>query len=119
MIRKADETRRAKVEGLKGGQGTVELVHFLEEAESYGTGRIFAVSILPPGCSVGYHDHQGDFEVYYILKGTAKVVDNGVEHTMNPGDSMLCKEGDSHSIENIGEGDLEYLALILFTKQKV
>jgi len=118
MIRKAQEQRRSLEPRLKGGNDTVRLVHFLEEAQAYGTGRLFGISIIPPGGSIGYHKHTGDFEIYYILKGTAKVVDNGVEDILYPGDSMTCREGDSHSIENNGDCDLEYVAIILYTQRK-
>ena len=115
MIRKAQQQKTSTQPNLKGGRDTVRLKHIIEEAESYGTGRLFAISIIPPGGSIGHHTHTGDFEIYYILKGTAKVMDNDVEDILEPGDSMICKEGESHSIENIGEIDLEYVAFILYT----
>jgi len=117
MIRKAQDQRRSYEHQLKGGKGTIRLLNLLEERESYGTGRLFAISIIPPGCSIGCHTHAGDFEIYYILKGTAKVYDNGAEDILNPGDSMTCLEGDCHSIENIGDCDLEYTAFILHTER--
>lgn len=118
MIQKASQLRRSNEPNLKGGKDTVRLIHFLEPENACGTGRLFGVSIIPPGGSVGYHQHVGDFEQYYILKGTARVVHNGVEDRLGPGDAMLCREGESHSIENIGETDLEYIAIILYTQQQ-
>jgi len=115
IIRKAKTQRTSLEPELKGGRDITRLIHFLEEDESYGTGRLFGISIIPPGGSIGYHTHVGDFEIYYILKGTAKVIDNGYEDILLPGDSMSCREGESHSIENIGECDLEYVAIILYT----
>jgi len=116
MIRKVKEQQESFEHELKGGKGSIRLLHLLEESEAYEVGRLFAISIISPGDSIGYHTHTGDFEIYYILKGTAKVVDNGVEDILHPGDSMTCREGDSHSIENIGDCDLEYVAFILYTK---
>jgi len=118
MIRKAENQRNSSEFKLKGGEGTIRLKHFLEGQESYKTGRLFAVSIIPPGCSIGCHTHSGDFEIYYILKGTANVTDNGVSDVLYPGDSMICLEGESHSIENNGDCDLEYIAVILYTNKE-
>jgi quercetin dioxygenase-like cupin family protein len=101
---------------LKGGEGTVKIVNILGKEELYGLGRLFAVSIIPPGASIGRHTHEGDFETYYILKGRARVNDNGAVAELGPGDMTQCKDGDFHSIENIGDMDLEYLAVILYTK---
>ena len=103
---------------LKGGNGTVRILNILEKEELYGLGRLFAVSIIPPGASIGQHTHEGDFETYYILKGRARVNDNGNVAELGPGDMTQCKDGDFHSIENIGDEDLEYLAVILYTKEK-
>lgn len=117
MIQKASELRRSLEPNLKGGKDTVRLIHFLEPENACGTGRMFGISIIPPNGSIGYHQHSGDFEIYYIVKGSARVVDNGVEGRLMPGDAMLCRDGDSHSIENDGDIDLEYVAIILYNRQ--
>ena len=101
---------------LKGGHDTVRIVNILEKEEMNGLGRLFAVSIIPPGGSIGKHTHEGDFETYYILKGRARVNDNGNMAELGPGDMTQCNDGYFHSIENIGDVDLEYLAVILFTR---
>lgn len=103
---------------LFGGRGDAVGTHFLRQEDAAGTGRQFTKSVLAPGSSIGYHTHKGDFEVYYILSGTALVNDNGQEHVLNAGDSLLTRNGESHSMENVGNVDLEYVALILFDKQE-
>ena len=103
---------------LKGGKDTVKIVNILEKEEMNGLGRLFAVSIIPPGGSIGLHTHEGDFETYYILKGRARVNDNGNVAELGPGDMTQCNDGQFHSIENIGDADLEYLAVILYTGSK-
>lgn len=115
MIKKACDIRHNDEVELRGGRGTLEIVNFLEKEESGGVGRLFAVSIIPPGCSIGTHRHEGDFEVYYMLKGRAHVVDNGVPGVLEPGDCMVCRDGDTHSIENRGDVTVEYIALILYS----
>lgn len=99
------------------GKGVLKNVHFLAKEDAAGAGRLFTRSILTPGSSIGYHTHKGDFEVYYILKGTALVNDNGQEHTLQAGDAIHTPNGSSHSIENIGDTDLEYIAMIIFDRQ--
>ena len=42
------------------------------------------------------------------------VNDNGTMVAVSPGDMVLCAKGDSHSIENTGSGNLEFVALKLF-----
>ena len=98
---------------LQNGKGTIEKRTFLENEDAAGAGRLFAIMTIQPGDSIGYHSHQNEYEVYYILKGRAKIVDDGETYELEEGDMMQCKSGSSHSIENVGEGPLEHLALIL------
>lgn len=116
MIKRASEMKVDIHEEFLGGKGTLINTHFLDRENAVNSGRLFVKSVLKPGSSIGYHTHNGDFEVYYILKGKALVCENGEESILEEGDSMLTKNGSSHSIENIDETDLEYIALIMFDK---
>jgi len=116
MIKRSADISVKLEPNLKGGRDTVRIVNILEKEEINGLGRLFAVSIIPPGGSIGQHTHEGDFETYYILKGKARVNDNGNVAELGPGDMTQCNDGNFHSIENIGDVDLEYIAVILFTR---
>lgn len=116
MIRKQSDFSVTLSTNHKGGKGTIRVLNFLEEEEMRGAGRVFGISIIPAGCSIGQHSHVGDYEVYYILQGKALANDNGTECILEPGDMMWCKEGNFHSIENIGDCDLVYTATILYTQ---
>ena len=116
MITKAKDLRRSSFDKLRNGKGVVEMLNFFEEEQSGGVGRLFSVATLAPGVSIGEHKHEGNFEIYYIFQGSAQVTDNGVPGVLEPGDMMLCKDGDSHSIENKGTEDLVVLFLVLYTR---
>lgn len=114
MIRRSGNYKVEKVEGLKGGKGYVTVVNFFESEDFLGKGRLYGMTIIKPGNSIGYHKHEGDQEAYYILKGKALYNDNGYETVLNPGDLAICRDGDYHSIEADGDEDLEYIMLILY-----
>ena len=116
FMKKEDQPVAVKHE-LKNGKGDTVCRTFLKNEDAAGTGRQFAVLTLKPGESLGYHDHEGEFEVYYILKGKAKVIEDGSEAILTEGDAEQCKSGSSHSIENVGEDILEFLALILYNNE--
>jgi mannose-6-phosphate isomerase-like protein (cupin superfamily) len=97
-----------------GGNGDVKFTRILEKEEFNGKGRLFAITALEPGCSLGLHKHSGEMEAYYILRGQGTVNDNGKETLVGPGDVVLTKDGESHAIENTGNTTLELVALILF-----
>ncbi|WP_406677061.1 cupin domain-containing protein [Moorella sp. ACPs] len=116
MIRRAQEMKEEIVTGLRGGKGNVAMVHILEESknEFNGKGRLFARLTLKPGASIGWHQHSGDSEAYYILSGQGIVNDNGRETVVKAGDMVLTKNGEYHSIINNGDENLEFIALILY-----
>ncbi len=108
--------RREQVEqvnGLAGGRGTATVCHVVSKDELYGHGRMYARVILPPGASVGWHQHKHDTEPYYILKGHADFIDNDHSVTkVGPGDVCVIRVGQFHSIENNYDEDVEFMALI-------
>ena len=112
MVRKE---RYEEKEKLRGGNGIVKYYHVLSEEELNGHGRMYARLVLPPGASIGNHRHEGETEPYYILKGEADFTDNdGTVTRVGPGDCCVIGFGETHSIENVGNEDLELMALIYF-----
>ncbi len=111
MVRKADIKI---VEGLRGGKGQVEFHHIVSKEELNGHGSMYAMGILKPGCSVGYHQHVGNTEPYFILSGKGIFVDNdGSRIPVGPGDVCYIEVGQSHGLENASESeDLVFMALI-------
>ena len=99
---------------MRGGNGTVELTNFVTPAEMNDKGRLFANITLKPGCSIGYHVHEKDSELFYVMKGEALYNDNGVESVVSAGDVMLCPAGTGHSVANNGQEDVELCAVIVY-----
>lgn len=110
MVRKADVKT---VENLGGGKGTAYVHHIVSKDEMLGHGRMYARVVLPPGSSVGWHQHVRDTEPYYILKGEADFIDNDKTVTkVGPGDCCIIQVGQFHSLENNSDSDVEFMALI-------
>ena len=118
MIKTAGDQQVRIRENLRGGEGALAFHDFLLAEESYGAGKLFSRTELPAGASIGEHRHDGEFEVYYILTGTAEVTDNGTVATLHAGDMHLCASGESHALRNPGEEDLEVIMLILNEKAR-
>lgn len=114
MIRRTEEMGAQIIEGMRGGKGSVQILKLLDDDQFHEKGRMFARFTLKPGTSIGMHQHMGDCETYYILKGHGTVNDNGVEKTIKAGDVMYTDNKENHSIENTGTEDLEFIALILY-----
>lgn len=116
MIKRASELK-IDIKTLFDGKGDVQIQHIIEMDQFNGKGRLFAKMTLAPGASIGFHQHNNDFETYYIVKGEGIVNDNGTTTTVTVGDVVYTPNGEHHSIENAANSatDLEFIALILFT----
>ena len=115
MVRKSEDHRIDTMEKPFGGEGTATFKRIIETPEELlGKGRVFSVATVPVGGVFGVHEHKGEEEFYYILSGKGEYCDNGESVIVGPGDTTLCRSGEKHGIKNIGDGELVYLALILF-----
>ena len=115
MIRKSEDCKVEYREHMRDGKGTVEITNFIEGAQELNDkGRLFAKITLKPGCSIGFHVHEKDSELFYIIKGTAEYNDNGEIRTVSAGDVTLCPAGTGHGIENKTEETVELVAVIVY-----
>lgn len=113
MIKRKDDIQIRAVKGAQGGKGEIYFHDWLTKDEAYGLGRVFSKLVIPPGSSIGVHQHLGEFEAFYVLSGQATVTDGNEMAVLNTGDMNLCREGDFHGVENCTDEELVLLALIM------
>ena len=114
MIRKAADCKKVFNEKMRGGNGIVEITSFATPEELNNKGRLFANITLKPGCGIGYHVHEGESELFYVMKGDVIYNDNGTECACTAGDVMICPAGSGHAIACSGEEAAEVCAVILY-----
>ena len=116
MIKRKDDLKVVLNEHMKGGDGTVKIIHYAEKEEINGKCRLMAKIVLEPNCSIGEHTHIDEEEIFYIAKGTATYYDNGETVLLNEGDSAVCLGGQTHSIANRTDSTVEVIATVLLYK---
>ena len=99
-------------EKMRGGEGSVGLVH-LVDCETEKNVRMMAEMTLQPGCGIGTHSHETETEYYIILSGNGTVNDNGTDVPVKAGDVMVTGNGASHSISNTGNVPLVFQAIVV------
>ncbi|MGI5959625.1 MAG: cupin domain-containing protein [Massiliimalia sp.] len=103
-----------RVENMAGGKGHVLIERLLDEQQLNGKCGLYAKVTIEPGCTLGYHEHHGETETYYILSGEGSYNDN---HEANipvaAGDVTFCPDGKGHGLDNTGDTDLVFMALII------
>lgn len=101
--------QREDVNNLKGGLGmcivyTDKVQH--PDSRVYASGK----TVLKRFSSIGQHAHEDDWEEWTVLAG--KVMSGNKIYL--PGQTMVCKKGESHSCLNVADGE----SVIRFVKRK-
>lgn len=114
MIKKAATFTDDIRTNMRGGKGDVKIRNLLTEAEMNGKGRLFGPITLEPGCSIGYHIHEGDNEIFYVLEGCPLYNDGGDERQVEPGDVLICPDGTGHALSNPTDKTVVVMAVIVY-----
>ena len=119
IIRKNEERQKVVLERRFDGPGHVDVTKIINsDEELYGKGRLFNDNILEKDCGIGFHIHDGDGEIYYIVSGEAEYEDN--DHsitTLHAGDITITYSGEGHGITNVKDEPCRVLALILYDER--
>ena len=103
-----------RIENMAGGKGHIIIKRLLGEKELNGKCGLYAEVTIEPGCSFGYDVHHNEGETYYILSGTGGFADNAPVRPVRAGDVTFTPDGCGHGLENTGDTDLVFMALIIF-----
>lgn len=102
-----------RADNVAGGKGYITKKYILSGDKLPSNCRMYAEVTLTPGCSIGYHPHNGESETYYIISGNGEYNDNGNMCKVQVGDITYTPSGKAHGIENTGDTDLVFMAIIL------
>ncbi len=67
---------------------------------------------LKSGASIGYHTHEADSEIIFIVSGSGKVLFDDGEERVEAGQCHYCPKGHSHSLINDTSEDLIFYAVV-------
>lgn len=107
------ETKFERMEAPYGGNGHLTRKKLLGEKELDGKCSLYAEITLEPKSNIGYHEHHGESETYYILSGRGNFNDNGTIRPVKSGDVTFTPSGCGHGLENISDENLVFIALII------
>ncbi len=79
---------------FKGGEGETWFRMFNDGTHKVMRGR------LEPGCSIGFHRHESNSEVIFILSGSARCLYDDGEERLGAGECHYCPCGHAHSLIN-------------------
>lgn len=112
VIKNTDMQSEAR-DNMRGGGGSVGLLHLVPSEHLPAKARLISLITLETGCGIGRHEHTGESEVFYVLSGEGVLDDNGTARTVRAGDCCICKSGECHAISNERSEPLKLMAIIL------
>ncbi|MFD1811644.1 cupin domain-containing protein [Rhodococcus gannanensis] len=107
----ADTGCPSEIHGLHGGRGVNRWKRFVTGLMLYAHWDSYEHNRLAPGAAVGEHIHTRTEEIYYIVAGHGRMTLNGETRDVGPGDLAMTPLNGRHSIENIGDVDLEFIVV--------
>ncbi|MEC9491363.1 cupin domain-containing protein [Flexistipes sp.] len=113
MIKRVQDIDSEEMKNPHNGRGSALRFAYREAAELNGKIKDFFIVDLQPDSQIGRHKHENNAEIYLMLDGVAVINDNGTEELLNPGDMLITRRGEEHSIENKSAAGLTFLAIIV------
>lgn len=91
------------------GEGEVRSIRLFSKEDYETPLRFFYYMEIPPGTSIGYHQHKDDEEMYVVLEGRGLMTVDGETREVKAGDTILNKPFGSHGLQNHTDKDLKLL----------
>ena len=113
MVTKSSQMAVDVREKMRGGAGQARLAMVFRNDELPKNVRLSAVITLEPGCSIGWHVHEKETEIFYFVSGTGMANDNGQPVAVTAGDCLTTPDGCGHGVENTGKEPLVFFAVIV------
>ena len=99
-------------EQMRGGSGEVKITRTVPADALHSKCRLIAEITLEPGCSIGYHEHTNEMEIFTFVQGEGIANDDGVDVPIKKGDVIVTYNG-GHAVNNTGKGPLVFTAVII------
>jgi len=103
MIKNFYKTPATLIKNIHDGEGVVRVSDVFE---NFATPvQFFHYTVLPPGTSIGTHEHGNDEEFYVVLAGTGEMKLGGENHQVIAGDVIKNPPYGTHGLRNTSDTD--------------
>lgn len=106
MIIDFDKEKEQILPAFKGGEGEYIARIVSDDLNKVMYGK------LEPGSSIGYHTHDTNSEIIYVISGKGTVLYDESEENVELGNCHYCKKGHGHSLINNSSEDLLFFAVV-------
>jgi uncharacterized cupin superfamily protein len=93
------------------GVGSIGFVRLSERFGLRGDWIFVDFASVPPGATVGLHEHAADEELYVVVRGAGVATTNGLDEPIEAGSVLVNPPHAVHGIRNVGTEPLEFVVL--------
>jgi uncharacterized cupin superfamily protein len=90
-----------------GGSGPIVFRRLMASSEFTTNIDFLDLTVIPPGSTIGRHEHSGNEELYFIVDGEPLMRVDGVERRLGPSDVTVVRSGGWHELINDSDRDVE------------
>jgi mannose-6-phosphate isomerase-like protein (cupin superfamily) len=83
-----------------GGIGPIEFRRLLTDADFVGPVNFIDFTKIPPGSTIGAHEHRENEEIYCVSKGMPLIIVGDMPMRLQPGSVAVVHSGQTHSLIN-------------------
>ena len=95
-----EEVDARTLEGNHGGKGPIEFRRLLNGSDFESLIDFVDYTVIPPGSTIGTHEHTANEEIYFIVTGKPRVNVNGQERRLECGSIAVVRSGQTHQLIN-------------------
>lgn len=108
-ISKSVKAKRELQKKCHNGVGSIVFREIFGNGDFKSKLEFFHETSIKPNSTIGYHKHEGDEEIYYIVQGRGMMTVDGVEKIVVSGDAVITYSGSSHGLKNLSSKDLKII----------
>lgn len=90
-----------------GGSGPIAFRRLIDSGEFDTNVDFLDLTVIPPGSTIGRHEHHDNEELYFIVNGDPLVRVDGAERRLHRTDVAIVRSGGSHELINDSGHDVE------------
>ena len=107
----SDTQHASRILGVHGGRGILHWKRLATGLMMHADWDSFEFCRLDPGAAVGEHVHSRTEEIYFIVDGHGLMHINQERAEVGKGDLIVTTLNTRHGIDNVGEGNLDFVVV--------
>lgn len=118
LLRNVFESNRKVVNGCHNGVGSLAFSRVFSCEDFISNIDFVDYAVIPPGSSIGYHQHKNNEELYLVLQGSGIMCVGNNKFVVKPGDLIVNPFYSAHSLENSGSLDIHIFVIQVSNPQQ-